>query len=469
MGGSGLHELTVGALRQGYLRRELSPVEVLAALAERVEAGVDAHVFITPMVDSARAQARWAEDLYRRGEGGGLPLLGIPLAVKDNYDTAGIRTTYGSSLFATHVPAEDAACVQRARAAGALIVGKTNLQEFAWGISGENPHYGACRNPWDAEHAAGGSSSGSAVAVASLAVPLALGSDTAGSIRIPAGFCGILGFKPTYDRLPRRGLFPLAPTLDHVGLMARAPRDLTLLLHALDDRPARGGVVPSAAADEETVEDALSGLRVGVLPAAALADLDDDVAAVAGSAADVMLAAGAELVELDAGVFAHLLHIFIPIQQAEAFFAHHARGLYPAQAREYSAEVRERLAAAEVVTLAAYLTATAQRDAVADAVRELFTTVDVLLTPLGAARTPRLAELADQDYAAAFRRRTLRHTLPQSLAGIPSCAVRAGFDTEGLPIGVQLAAWRGQDERLLAIVAAFWRRTQVLQDVWPRQ
>ena len=149
----------------------------------------------------------------------------MPIVVKDNYDMDEVRTTYGSSIFADHVPRETAECVRRVEAAGAIVVGKTSLHEFAWGITGENAHFGPCRNPWDFDRIAGGSSSGSAAALALMVAPLALGSDTAGSIRIPAGLCGIVGLKPSYDRLPRTGLFPLAPTLDHVGLMAREPRD----------------------------------------------------------------------------------------------------------------------------------------------------------------------------------------------------------------------------------------------------
>jgi aspartyl-tRNA(Asn)/glutamyl-tRNA(Gln) amidotransferase subunit A len=463
----GLHELSAAALRQGYLRREVSPVEVLPVIAERIERAGRYNAFITPLVESALEKARRAEDVYRRGEGDSQPLLGVPIAVKDNYDTAQIRTTCGSSIFAGYLPRETAECVRRAEAAGAIVVGKTNLHEFAWGITGINPHFGSCRNPWNPAHVAGGSSSGSAAAVALMAAPLALGSDTAGSIRIPAGFCGVVGFKPTCGRLPRTGLFPLAPTLDHVGLLAREPGDVALLLRALDDRHRRGAAGAGEADDGRVGDDVLRGLRVGVLPASSLAELDDDVAATVRAAVDVVVSQGAEPAELDAGLFAHALGTLGRIQQAEAFFAHHSRGLFPARADEYGADVRLRLELAESVAFTDYLAAMTARDRLADQVRALFEAVDVLLTPLGAARTPTLASLSDETTAADFRRRTLIHTVPQSLTGIPSCAVRAGFDRDGLPVGVQLSSPHGTDERLLQIAEAFCRCTPSIQGSWP--
>lgn len=203
-----LNRLSAAALRRVYLCREVSPVAALRAAAERLEETRGFNAFVTPLVDAALERARRAEDLYRRGVAGDLPLLGVPIAVKDNYETAAVRTTYGSPLFRKHVPGASAECVRRAESAGAIVVGKTGLHEFAMGVTGENPHFGPCRNPWDPARITGGSSSGSAAAVALMVVPLALGSDTAGSVRIPAGLCGVAGLKPTYDRLPREGLWP---------------------------------------------------------------------------------------------------------------------------------------------------------------------------------------------------------------------------------------------------------------------
>jgi len=464
-----LNQLSAGALRQGYLRRELSPVEVLEAVATRLEQTRRFNAFITPLLDAALAKAQRAEKLYLSGETDSQPLLGVPIAVKDNYDMEQVRTTYGSSIFADHLPRETAECVRRVEAAGAIVVGKTSLHEFAWGITGENPHFGPCHNPWDFARIAGGSSSGSAAALALMVAPLALGSDTAGSIRIPASLCGIVGMKPSYDRLPRSGLFPLAPTLDHVGLMSREPRDLAALLKVVDDTPLALTITGLDTGPRLGSGGAMRGLRVGVLPASSYDQLDGDISSVVRAALDVLISLGAELVELDAQVFAHALGTFAPIQQAEAFFVHHSRGLFPARRSEYGDDVRERLELSQSVMLADYLTATTARDRLAADLRTIFGTVDVLLTPLGAARAPALANLSDGDSSAAFRKLMLSHTVPQSLAGIPCCAVRAGFDRDGLPVGVQFSAPRGADDRLLQVVDTFYQSTPAVQEKWPTQ
>ena len=233
--------LSAAHLRRGFLSGDFSPVEVMYAVLARISETDCFNTFITLVPEQALRSAQEAERRYRRGEVDATPLLGIPVAVKDNYDTAGIRTTYGSSMFADHVPSESASCVALVEAAGGIVVGKTNLHEFAWGISGINPHFGACHNPWDYSRIAGGSSSGSAAALALMQTPLALGSDTAGSIRVPAGFCGVVGFKPSQDLLSRHGLFPLAPTLDHAGVLSRDPHDLRLLLPVLRGQTSHGG------------------------------------------------------------------------------------------------------------------------------------------------------------------------------------------------------------------------------------
>ncbi len=462
-----LNQLSAWALRRGFLRKDYSPVEALEAAASRLEQTRHFNAFITPLLGVALERAREAERLYLRGEAGSQPLLGIPVAVKDNYDMEQVRTTYGSSMFAHHLPRETADCVRRVEAAGALVVGKTNLHEFAWGITGENPHYGPCHNPWDHARIAGGSSSGSAAAVALRVAPLALGSDTAGSIRIPAGLCGIIGMKPSFDRLPRSGLFPLAPTLDHIGLMSRDPDDLAMLFEVVQDAPhtlAAGNLDEGAPLE---CDDHLNGVRVGVPQSDPSDQLDDDVSLVVRMARDVMVSLGAEIVELDSAVLADSLRIFAPIQQAEAFFVHHSKGLFPARGAEYGDDVRRRLRSSRSVTLADYLAAATARDSLVANLRRVFETVEVLLTPLGAARTPTLAGLSDDAAASVFRRRVLPHTVPQSLAGIPCCAVRGGFDRDGLPVGVQFSAPRGADHRLLRIVNAFHQATRTIQEKWP--
>src|SRR5262249_45154991 len=215
--------LSAGELLQGYRDRRFSPAEVVEALAARIEElDPSLGAFTTLCLERALDEARVAEQQYARGEPAG-PLAGVPFGVKDLFDSAGVRTTYGSPMFADHGPAVDAEAVRRARAAGAIMIGKTQTHEFAWGITSVNLLMGSSRNPWSQRLMSGGSSGGSAVALAAELVPIALGSDTGGSIRVPSAFCGSVGLKPTYGRISAAGVFSLAPSLRHPRPMAPAP------------------------------------------------------------------------------------------------------------------------------------------------------------------------------------------------------------------------------------------------------
>lgn len=216
---------------RGYRRRLYSPVEVVRALSRNRSLNPELNAFTTLALDAAASSAKACEQALMRGDE--RPLLGVPIAIKDMIDTAGLRTTYGSSMFANHIPSVDAVVVHNLKQAGAIVLGKSATHEFAWGFTTDNPHFGPTRNPWNSERVAGGSSGGSAAAVAAGMVPIAIGTDTGGSIRIPSAFCGVAGLKPTYERVSRSGVFPLARTLDHVGPIARDPADLQLLLAAM--------------------------------------------------------------------------------------------------------------------------------------------------------------------------------------------------------------------------------------------
>ena len=233
MPSSELHYATIEVLAGPLQRRELSPVELTEAVLGRVEQlDEQLGVFITVTSEQARADAKRAEQEIRGGEYRG-PLHGIPISLKDLYSTAGVRTTSGSKILADFVPSEDATSVSRLRQAGAVIIGKTNLHEFAFGPTGVNPHYSTTRNPWDRERVPGGSSGGSGVAVAVGMGCASMGSDTGGSIRIPAALCSTVGLKPTYGRVSRFGVFPLAWSADHVGPLTRSVRDAAYVLDAI--------------------------------------------------------------------------------------------------------------------------------------------------------------------------------------------------------------------------------------------
>lgn len=379
--------MDTGELLAAFAARELSPVEALEACEARVDPGLGA--FQATCWDRARTEAEAAEAAWARGEPTGL-LCGVPVAVKDLIDTEGVVTEYGSRVFAGHVPAADAECVRRVRAAGGIVVGKTTTHEFAWGMS----MWGAdgealTRNPRDPERATGGSSGGSAVAVACGSAWLALGTDTGGSIRLPAGWCGIHGFKPTHGLLPTEGVWPLAPSLDHVGPMARSARDCARLFEVLGGPP----VEPYAARKPR----------------------------VAGS--DVLP---------DGAVCADVYRV---LMLTEALATHRAAGIWPARRDDYTPGVRERAALAEAVTddeVAWGREELARLRAHMDAV---FAEYDLVRSPVAATGPPRLADRVDpRDVAAA-------HVVLQDLLGLPALA---------LPDGTQLTGERGTDTSVLA-------------------
>jgi len=417
---------TAVELRAAFAARELSPVEIVDDAAEHAELGA----FVTLTLERAREEAKSAERAY--ADGTARPLEGLTLAVKDLYDTEGVETTYGSKLFKGHVPTADAYAVKRAKAAGAIVVGKTLTHEFAWGITSNNPHFPPCRNPWDPERIPGGSSGGSAVALATGAAALALGSDTGGSIRIPAAFCGVCGLKPTYDRIPAAGVFPLARSLDHVGPMARTPADVRLLFEALAGR-AHGVPAQRIAVCQDLH---LHPLTPGIQRA-----FDAAVQALPG-----------EIVEVAFQDAERIYPAFVPIQSLEAALTHAAT--FPARRADYGEDVAARIERARTVTLEQYVEATSTRERVRAKFARVFAAADLLLTPIHAL-PPEERDVG----APSFRDAVLPYTVPQDLAGLPAAAVPVGFDELGLPVGVQLTGPPHSEGRVLAAAEALFSAT----------
>ncbi|MEI7761429.1 MAG: amidase [Thermoleophilia bacterium] len=450
---------------------DASPVEALeACIAQIARVDDTLGAFNALCLERARREAQAAEQAFRRGDPVG-PLAGVPFGVKDLFDSEGVRTTYGSPMFADHVPDADAEVVRRARAAGAVLVGKTQTHEFAWGITSVNTLLRTSRNPWATDRISGGSSGGSAVALASHQVPLAIGSDTGGSIRIPAALCGTVGFKPTYGRISLAGVWPLARSLDHPGALARTPADAALLFQTI------AGYDPHDAATEDVpVPDTgaalargLQGVTVGFCPDLHQVPLSPHVAAAFEEARRTVstLAALAETVELPEAV--DVYETFGATQRAEAHFTHREAGLYPARADEYGPDVRGRLELAATEDVGDYLGAAVARQRLRAGFARVFREVDLLLTPVSAGSPVLIGDesLEHLGETIEFRRLVMGYTVPQDLAGLPSCTVRAGFDHLGVPIGVQFTGPPWADALVLGAAHAFWSATRPLQDRWP--
>ena len=349
------------------------------------------------------------------------PREGVPVAVKDLLDTAGLVTTYGSSIFAEHVPARSAEAVLRLEAAGYAVAGKTNLHEFAYGVSSQNPHFGTVPNPRAPGRLAGGSSGGSAAAIAAGEVEFALGSDSGGSIRIPAAWCGIAGFKPTFDLVPTEGCFPLAPSYDHVGPLAASVAGCLELMRALVP-----GFRPVAL-------DSLEELEVGV---AWLEHADPLVRArVEEAAARFPRRRGVALPAVDRGENA--------LFRREAADVH--RALFPEHADEYGENVRWKLEQCFHVTDGEVETAVRLRDEYRARCDELLDGIDLLVTPT-VAIVPPPADIDERD----VRGRAILLTYPFDVLGRPALALPCGDAEEGLPASVQLVGRNGDDARVLA-------------------
>lgn len=457
---SELHHLGAEALLSAYGCGDVSPVEVVDALAARIAASEPLlNAFVTPTPELALAEAREAERRWR--EGRARPLEGVPYGVKDLFDTSGVRTTYGSPMFDQHVPDRDARAVARLRDAGAILIGKTATDEFAYGIAGVNPHSGPARNPWDPERVSGGSSSGSAVAVAAGCVPLALGSDTGGSIRAPSSFCGIVGFKGTWGACSTDGMWAMARTLDHAGPMARTPRDAALL-HRVLVEGSRGREIARALHDG--VGRFPGDTRIGVCPDLEQIPLEAEIRVIFDEAVATFESLGHPAREVRFPQAAEVLETFVPIRDAETLYTHRAAGLFPDRRSEYDQLTYTRLAAAETVGLDEYLVASASRWRLAEAAAALFQAVDVLIAPLATAQPPRIDD--DAPDQTAWEALGL-HTVPENLLRLPSCAVRAGFDGAGLPVGVQLVGAPGADALVLSAAQSFYEATAAAQERWP--
>jgi aspartyl-tRNA(Asn)/glutamyl-tRNA(Gln) amidotransferase subunit A len=421
-----------GALR----RQRVSPLDLVDAYNRRIEASAGLRAFITP--PGVRREAQLAERRLARGESGAL--LGVPIAVKDLFATRGLRTTAGSRILQDWVPSRDATAVERLRAAGAIVFGKTNLHEFAYGVSTANPWWGVARNPHAPSRSPGGSSGGSAIAVVAGLCAGALGSDTGGSIRVPASLCGCVGLKPTFGAIPLNGTFPLGWSLDHVGPLARTVDDAGVLLDVLS-----GGDAGRKSRRAPT-----RGLRVGVLRGSIVKNVQPGVSRQLAAAAAALRRRGLrvrdiEIPEMEWTVAAQLVTL-----RAEASALH--AGWIRTRPRDYGADVRTRLQLGAFVAGADYVLAQRMRARIRAAMSRVFHDIDVVLLPTTPITAPVIGERTvrwrsgEEPVDGAL----VRLTAPFNLTGLPALSVPFGA-AGGLPVGVQVVGSWNDEARVLAV------------------
>ena len=439
---------------------DLSPVDLVRAYLERIDRlDGQLNAFITLTEESALSRARELETELARGDWRG-PLHGIPIALKDNIDTAGVLTSAGSELFANRMPAEDAEAVTRLEAAGAIVLGKTNMHEFAYGASSAVTHYGPVRNPWDLDRIPGGSSGGSAAAVAARLCAGALGTDTGGSIRMPAAYCGIVGLKPTYGLASIRGIIPLSISLDHVGPMCRTVADAAILLQALVGYDPRDIASMRASVPDysSALQRATSSMRLGVPRSLFFEDVDAEILDGVERALDVLseLTASTRDIELP------------PLPQARPVlvesYAYHAEYL-EASPDLYDAATREQILRGQGIPATEYAESLYQVELSRKAIDAVFDDVDLLITPT-MAREP-----VDIDTALAsaveINPTLIRNASPFNTYAIPTISIPCGFSSSGMPIGLQIAGRHLREIDVLALAHAYEQATDWHETVPP--
>jgi len=461
MAAADILELYLTDLSRLIAARELSSSEATRAALTRLELLENKlNAFITVLSEQALADAKKADEEIARGNYRG-PLHGVPVTIKDMFEMAGVLTTGGSKILAEWVPETDSALVERLRAAGAVILGKTNLDEFGHGGTSTLSHFGPVHNPWDIERIAGGSSGGSAAAVAAGIGPLSYGTETGSSVRRPASYCGIVGFKPTFGIISRYGSFRGAWSQDHVGLFARSVKDIALGLDPVTGYDARdpASVRQDHSAYTSRLDTNVKGLRVGVLRRF-LEGVNPAVRQAFDAALKVLASAGCEILDLDIPDIRYAAMTSMITSSAES--AGNNRRWFREHYQDFVPHVSRGLAVGMTITASEYLTVQRARHRIREALRATYEKVDIIASPTTSRVAPLLSEglkgNGDDTRHASYNQSNLLRF--PSMLGLPACSLPCGMNPEGLPIGLQLVGGWFADQTVLNTALAYQSATE---------
>jgi aspartyl-tRNA(Asn)/glutamyl-tRNA(Gln) amidotransferase subunit A len=453
-------EMNLTELSELLAARKISSLEIVKAALKRLElCEGKLNAFITVLSNQALAEARKADDEIARGLYRG-PLHGVPVTIKDMFETAGVLTSGGSKILADWVPETDAALVERLRTAGAIIIGKTNLDEFGHGGTSTLSHFGPVHNPWDIDRIAGGSSGGSAAAVAACIGPVSYGTETGSSVRRPASYCGITGFKPTFGIISRHGSFRGAWSQDHVGLFARSVKDITLALDPVAGFDSRdpASVHQEKPAYAAGLDENIKKLKFGVLRRF-LEGINSEVKQAFDTALKIFAGAGCEIVDLDIPELSYAAMTSMMTSSAES--AGINRRWFRERHQDYVPHVARGIAVGMTITASEYLTVQRARQRIREAVRAAYQEVNIIASPTTARVAPLLSQglkgNGDDTRHASYNHSNLLRF--PSMLGLPGCSVPCGINTEGMPIGMQLIGSWFADQTVLNAALAYQNST----------
>jgi aspartyl-tRNA(Asn)/glutamyl-tRNA(Gln) amidotransferase subunit A len=444
--------LTISTALESFYRGKATARDLAEACfqqIERLNPQLNAFITVIPPEEALKVQ-------YPAGTGPLTKALrGIPIALKDLFDTAGILTTAGSKFFAENIPAEDAFVVEKLKQSGAIIMGKTNTHEIALGVTGNNPHYGTARNPWDPTRIPGGSSSGSAIAVATGMALAALGTDTGGSIRIPASLCGVVGFKPTHGRVSLRGVFPLSWNLDHVGPLTKCVKDAALLLQVISiyDSIDPASIKMLTGDYLGHLIDDMEGRKIALGVGEYINGADPEVVSAVCETAKVFEAMGCRVQEVNVDWMRDAALANKTMTQSDGAAIHRDR--LKEHPEMFGEDIRRRLEDGAKTTSTDYILARRTQTEVRKRCELFFESYDLLLTPT----TPIAAPTVEGHDAVEQAGRLTRFTAPFNLAGLPALSIPCGFTNEGLPIGLQIISRAWADAKVLNAGHAFEQKT----------